>query len=79
MVEPTALAYLAPGDHLLMTDSVYGPARVFAQGMLARLGVHTTFFDPGIDAEGVAALHTPAMSAMSSRHAERMGALGLTA
>lgn len=43
----TALfAFLSPGEHLLMPDSVYGPARVFAQGMLARYGVHTTFYDP---------------------------------
>lgn len=33
----------------------------------------------GGPAEGVTALHTPAMSAMSSRHAQRMDALGLTA
>jgi cysteine-S-conjugate beta-lyase len=38
------LAFLKPDDHLLMSDSVYGPARVFACGLLARLGVRTTFF-----------------------------------
>ncbi len=40
------LAFLKPGDHLLMSDSVYGPARVFANGLLANLGVKTTFFAP---------------------------------
>jgi cysteine-S-conjugate beta-lyase len=38
------IAFLKPGDHLLMSDSVYGPARTFAQGLLARMGVSTTFF-----------------------------------
>jgi cystathionine beta-lyase len=43
----TALfAFCRPGDHVLMTDSVYGPARVFAQGLLTQFGVRTTFFDP---------------------------------
>lgn len=53
------LAFVGPGDHMLMTDSAYGPARVFAQGMLARLGVQTTFFDPAIDAGALAALIRP--------------------
>ncbi len=43
-------AFLSPGDHLLMSDSVYGPARLFAQGMLARFGIQTTFYDPAIGA-----------------------------
>jgi cysteine-S-conjugate beta-lyase len=43
----TALqAFLSPGDHLLMPDSVYGPARMYAEGMLTRWGVITTFFNP---------------------------------
>jgi cystathionine beta-lyase len=40
------LAFLATGDHLLMTDSVYGPSRNFARGTLRRYGVNTSFFDP---------------------------------
>ncbi|HKW38553.1 MAG TPA: cystathionine beta-lyase [Burkholderiales bacterium] len=40
------LAYLSSGDHVLMSDSVYGPTRNFAKGFLARFGVSTTFFDP---------------------------------
>ena len=50
------LCYLNAGEHCLMPDSVYGPARAFATGMLARLGVETTFYDPTIDAAGIAAL-----------------------
>jgi cystathionine beta-lyase len=40
------LAFLSSGDHLLVTDSVYGPTRNFARGLLKRFGVSTTFFDP---------------------------------
>ncbi|MBN9508302.1 MAG: PLP-dependent transferase, partial [Alphaproteobacteria bacterium] len=50
------LAYLKSGDHMLMPDSVYGPGRVFAEGMLRRLGVTTTFYAPLIDAAGLTAL-----------------------
>ncbi len=45
------LAYLSAGDHLLMTDSAYGPTRSFCDGMLARLGVETTYYDPLIGAD----------------------------
>ena len=47
-ISTALLAYLKTGDHLLMPDSVYGPARTFAQGPLARLGIETTFYDPTI-------------------------------
>lgn len=47
------LCYLGAGDHCLMPDSVYGPARAFATGMLARLGVETTFYNPTIDAAAI--------------------------
>lgn len=57
-ISAALLAWLSPGDHLLMSDSVYGPARLFAQGMLARLGVETTFYDPAIGA-GIEALLRP--------------------
>jgi cystathionine beta-lyase len=40
------LALLSPGDHLLMVDSAYEPTRAFCNGMLARMGVRTTFYDP---------------------------------
>src|SRR5580698_8653718 len=50
------LAFLKSGDHLLMPDSVYGPSRNFAEGMLKRFGVETTFYDPLIDGAGITAL-----------------------
>ncbi len=40
------LAVLRPGDRLLMTDNAYDPSRSMATGLLKRLGVETTFFDP---------------------------------
>ncbi|TBW33636.1 cystathionine beta-lyase [Siculibacillus lacustris] len=52
------MAVLAAGDHLLMIDTVYGPTRNFCNGVLARFGVETTFFDPLIGA-GIAALIRP--------------------
>ncbi len=42
------LAYLGAGDHLLLPDSVYGPARRFADTFLTRMGVKTTYYDPEI-------------------------------
>jgi cystathionine beta-lyase len=52
------LAYCKSGDHVLMSDSVYGPARGFATTLLARYGVTTEFFDPLIGA-GIEALLRP--------------------
>lgn len=49
---------VSAGDHLLMTDSAYGPARAFANGILKRMGVETTFYDPLIGA-GIETLFKP--------------------
>ncbi|HXE24207.1 MAG TPA: cystathionine beta-lyase [Roseiarcus sp.] len=49
---------LSAGDHMLMTDSVYAPARAFANKMLRRMGIETTFYDPTIGAE-IASLMRP--------------------
>ncbi len=40
------ISYLKPGDHLLIADCVYEPARRFASVDLARLGIRSTFFSP---------------------------------
>ncbi|MBV9783848.1 MAG: cystathionine beta-lyase [Acidisphaera sp.] len=53
------LAYLKAGDHVLVPDSVYGPARSFCNSMLARLGIETTYYQPTIDAAGITALFRP--------------------
>ncbi len=52
------LALLAPGDHLLMVDSAYEPTRAFCDGLLARYGVTTTYYDPLVGA-GIADLIRP--------------------
>jgi len=53
------LAFLSAGDHCLVPDHVYGPARNFCDGMLKRLGVETTYYHPCIDEAGIAALMRP--------------------
>ncbi len=49
------LAVLRAGDHILVTDSVYGPTRRFCDNQLTRFGVSVTYYDPlvggGIDKE----------------------------
>ena len=40
------LAFLSSGDHLLIADTVYGPTRALAGGILKRFGVAASFFDP---------------------------------
>ncbi|KTE00054.1 cystathionine beta-lyase, partial [Sphingopyxis sp. H115] len=52
------LALLSPGDHLLMVDNAYEPTRSFCNGMLARMGVATTYYDPLVGA-GITALIRP--------------------
>ncbi|MGB3132978.1 MAG: cystathionine beta-lyase [Candidatus Macondimonas sp.] len=52
------LAFLSPGDHLLMVDTVYGPTRMFCDGFLTRRGVETTYYPPGVG-EGIAELIRP--------------------
>lgn len=53
------LAYLKSGDHCLMPDNVYGPARTLANGLLKGWGIETTFYDPCVDEAGMAALIRP--------------------
>ncbi|GGK54388.1 cystathionine beta-lyase [Salinarimonas ramus] len=44
------LSVVEAGDHVLVTDNVYWPTRAFCGGMLAKLGVETSYFDPMIGA-----------------------------
>lgn len=49
----TLLSYLKPGDHVLMSDSVYEPARKLTDAFLAPYGIRCTFFAAdGSDVEG---------------------------
>jgi cysteine-S-conjugate beta-lyase len=41
---------LSAGDHLLVTDAAYQPARIYCDTILKRMGVETTYYDPAIGA-----------------------------
>ena len=45
------LALAKPGDHILVTDSVYGPTRRFCELHLKRLGVEVGYYDPLLGAD----------------------------
>jgi len=45
-ISTALLAVLKAGDHLLVCDNVYRPTRNFCNGLLARYGVETSYFDP---------------------------------
>src|ERR1051326_1331550 len=53
------LAWLKSGDHCLVPDHIYGPARNFCDTILKRYGVETTYYHPTIDEAGIAALMRP--------------------
>jgi cystathionine beta-lyase len=62
-ISTTLLAVLKAGDHLLVCDNSYRPTRNFSNGVLARYGVETTYYDPMIGA-GIAGLFKPNTSAV---------------
>jgi cystathionine beta-lyase len=45
------LALLKAGDHVLVTDAVYGPTRRFCNNHLVRLGVAVSYYDPLLGAQ----------------------------
>ena len=51
-------AFLAAGDHLLIVDSLYGPARDFCETFLRKFGVEVTYYRPDVGA-GIADLFQP--------------------
>ncbi len=57
-ISTTLLAIMRAGDHILVSDSVYRPTRIFCDGVLKRLGVETTYYDPLLCA-GVEPLFRP--------------------
>src|SRR6187551_879041 len=57
-ISTTLLAVLKSGDHLLVCDNAYRPTRNFCNGVLARFGVETSYFDPLIG-PGIAELFRP--------------------
>ena len=57
-ISTALLSVLSTGDHLLVSDSAYGPTRKFADSVLARYGITTTYYDPLIGT-GIAGLMQP--------------------
>ena len=57
-ISAALLATARAGDHILVTDSVYRPTRNFCSGVLKRLGVETTYYDPLLGAD-IAKLFKP--------------------
>ena len=66
-ISTALLAVVHSGDHVLVTDSAYGPTRTFCDQILARLGVTTTYYDPLIGA-GIADL-------LPSQHPRRLSGI----
>jgi cystathionine beta-lyase len=62
-ISAALLATARAGDHILVTDSVYRPTRNFCNGVLKRLGVETTYYDPSIGAD-IAKLFKPTTRAV---------------
>ena len=52
------MSFVQSGDHILVSDSVYRPNRLFCDKMLGKFGVETTYYDPLIGA-GIADLMQP--------------------
>lgn len=52
------LAFVAGGDHILMTGGAYEPTQDFCNKVLSRMSVETTYYDPMIGA-GIADLIQP--------------------
>jgi len=48
-VTTAILSVMSQGDHLLVTDSVYGPTRHFCDTTLKRFGVETSYYPPTAD------------------------------
>ena len=44
------LTFTKAGDHILITDSVYRPTRMFCDNVMAKFGVETTYYDPLVGA-----------------------------
>ncbi len=57
-VSTVMMSFLDAGDHVLVTDSAYRPTRSLCNGLLERMGIETTFYDPLIGS-GIADLMKP--------------------
>jgi cystathionine beta-lyase len=57
-ISTALLSVLRSSDHVLMTDSAYGPARTFCDTVLTRYGVTTSYYNPLIGGD-IGALMQP--------------------
>jgi len=57
-IQLALMSVLSAGDHLLVTDAVYGPVRTLCKNVLARYGVEVEYYDPLIGGD-IAALLKP--------------------
>ena len=49
---------ISAGDHILMTDTCYGPTRILCDGILKRLGVEAEYYDPHLSRQGHPGIET---------------------
>jgi cysteine-S-conjugate beta-lyase len=49
-ITTSLLAFTKSGDHVLVSDSIYAPTRIFCDSVLARMGVEVEYYDPLIGA-----------------------------
>ena len=50
-ISTALISAVSAGDHLLVSDSVYRPTRHFCNGVLKRMGVAITYYDPLVGAD----------------------------
>jgi cystathionine beta-lyase len=58
------MATLDAGDHLLMSDAVYGPTRAFCQGTLRRFGIETSYISASIGPDDLSKMVRPNTKAL---------------
>jgi cystathionine beta-lyase len=58
------MSVLKAGDELLVTDNAYGPTRRFCDGVLARFGVTTRYFDPLVNGDAIESLFSDRTAAI---------------
>ncbi len=50
---------LRPGDHVLLTDNVYDPVKIFARNILTRMNIAYDYYNPLLGAEALSKLILP--------------------
>ena len=69
------MAVVKSGDHMLMVDSCYDPARRFCDQELSRLGVEVTYYPPCATQEELEALVAPQYADRHFRRKSRLANL----